>query len=136
VHDRTTHSCLSAVARLMAVKSRYNMSIAEYDDILGIVHELLPPNSKLPNDFYQSRKLLEGLGMQYIKIDVCYNNCMLFYKDNKDKDKCDFCGANRYVEGRTKVARKVLRYLPIIDRHGICCDEIWHEKFCLMLIVV
>jgi hypothetical protein len=57
VHDRTTHSCLSAVARLMAVKSRYNMSIAEYDDILGIVHELLPPDSKLPNDFYQSRKL-------------------------------------------------------------------------------
>ena len=99
VHDRTTHSRLSAVARLFAVKSRYNMSVAEYDDILGIVHELLPPDSKLPNDFYQSRKLLEGLGMQYIKIDVCYNNCMLFYKDNKDKDKCDFCGANRYVEG-------------------------------------
>jgi len=116
VHDRTTHSRLSAVARLFAVKSRYNMSVVEYDDILGIVHELLPPDSKLPNDFYQSRKLLEGLGMQYIKIDVCYNNCMLFYKDNKDKDKCDFCGANRYVEGRTKVARKVLRYLPIIDR--------------------
>ncbi|CAD6242072.1 unnamed protein product [Miscanthus lutarioriparius] len=95
VHDRTTHSRLSAIARLFAVKSRYNMFVTKYDDILGIVHELLPPDSKLPNGFYQSKKLLEGLGMQYIKIDVCYNNCMLFYKDNKDKDKCDFCGANR-----------------------------------------
>jgi hypothetical protein len=92
------------------------MSVAEYDDILGILHELLPPDSKLPNDFYQSRKLLEGFGMQYIKIDVSYNNCMLFYKDNMDKDKYDFCGANWYVEGRTKVARKVLRYLQITDR--------------------
>jgi hypothetical protein len=116
VHDRTTHSTLSAVARLLAVKSRYNMSIAEYDDILGRIHELLPTDSKLPNDFYQSRKLLEGLGMRYIKIDVCYNNCMLYYKDNTDKGKCDICGENRYVEGRTNVARKVLRYLPITDR--------------------
>jgi hypothetical protein len=49
VHDRITHSRLSDVARLFAVKSRYNMSIAEYDDILSIVHELLPPDSKLPN---------------------------------------------------------------------------------------
>jgi hypothetical protein len=34
------------------------MSIAEYDDVLDIVHELLPPDSKLPDDFYQLRKLL------------------------------------------------------------------------------
>jgi len=54
--------------------------------------------------------------MQYINIDVCYNNYMLFYEHNKDKDKCDFCGSNRYVEGRIEVARKVLRYLLIIDR--------------------
>jgi hypothetical protein len=81
VHEKTTHSRLSAVARLLAMKSRHNMSIAEYDDIVGIIHELLPPDSNLPNDFYQSKKLLEGLGMPYVKIDVCYNNCMLFYKD-------------------------------------------------------
>ena len=99
VHEKTTHSRLSVVARLLAVKSRYNMSIAEYNDIIGIIHELLPPDSKLPNDFYHSRKLLEGLGMPYVKIDVCYNNCMLFYKDNNEKEKCDICGANRYEEG-------------------------------------
>jgi hypothetical protein len=60
--------------------------------------------------------MLDGLGMPYVKIDVCYNNCMLFYGDNKNKDKCDFCNANRYEEGQNKVVRKVLRYLPIMDR--------------------
>ncbi|TVU14717.1 hypothetical protein EJB05_38206, partial [Eragrostis curvula] len=35
VHDKTTHSSLSAIACLLAIKSRYNMSIAEYDDMLG-----------------------------------------------------------------------------------------------------
>jgi len=38
-HDRTTHSRLSAVARLFVVKSWYNVSVVEYDDILGIVHQ-------------------------------------------------------------------------------------------------
>jgi hypothetical protein len=54
--------------------------------------------------------------MPYVKIDVCYNNCMLLYKDNKNKEKCDFYSANRYEDGGKKVPCKVLRYLPITDR--------------------
>jgi hypothetical protein len=73
-------------------------------------------HQQLPNDFYQSKKLLEVLGMPYVKIDVYYHNCMLFYKYNKNKEKCDFCGANRYEDGRKKVPFKVLHYLPITDR--------------------
>lgn len=76
----------------------------------------LPPESNLSEDFYQSKKLLEGLGMPYVKIDVCKNNCMLYYKDNKHKEKCDFCGTSRYEEGQKKIPRKVLRYLPLKDR--------------------
>jgi len=83
---------------------------------MELMHELLPPNSKIPNNFYRSRKLLEGLGMPYHKIDVCDKNCMLYYKDNKDKDKCDICGTSRYKDGSNKVPHKVLRYLPITDR--------------------
>ena len=116
VHENTKHSRLSAVARLLAMKSQYNMSIAHFDDTLKIIHELLPPESNLSEDFYQSKKLLEGLGMPYVKIDVCKNNCMLYYKDNKHKEKCDFCGTSRYEEGQKKIPRKVLRYLPLKDR--------------------
>ncbi|XP_062217722.1 uncharacterized protein LOC133917925 [Phragmites australis] len=116
VHENTTHSSLSAVARLLALKSQYNMSIAHFEANLNLIHELLPPGSKLPKDFYQSKKLLEGLGMPYIKIDVCYNNCILYYKDNENKDKCDICDTSRYEEGHNRVPRKVLRYLPITDR--------------------
>jgi hypothetical protein len=56
VHERTTHSSLSAIARLLALKSMYNMSIGQYNDVVNIIHELLPPDSKLPRDFYQSKK--------------------------------------------------------------------------------
>ena len=70
----------------------------------------------MSEDFYRSKKLLEGLGMQYVKIDVCYNNCMLYWKDNEHKDKCDLCDTSRYEVGHNKVPHKVLRYLPIVDR--------------------
>jgi hypothetical protein len=115
-HEQTLHSRLSVVARLLAIKSQYNHSVACYDDYMELIHELLPPSSKIPKNFYRSKKLLEGLGMSYHKIDVCDKNCMLYYKDNKDKDKCDICGTSRYMDGSNKVPHKVLRYLPITDR--------------------
>jgi hypothetical protein len=55
----------------LAIKSQYNLSLACYDDFVELMHELLPPNCKMPKDFYRSKKLLEGLGMPYHKIDVC-----------------------------------------------------------------
>lgn len=116
VHENTTYSCLSAVARLLAMKSQYNMSIVHYDDVLQIIDELLPLESKLFEDFYCSKKLLEGLGMPYVKIDVCYNNCMLYWKDNEYEDKCNFCNTSRYEVDKNKVPRKILRYPPITNR--------------------
>jgi hypothetical protein len=113
VHENTTHSSLSTVARLLALKSQYNMSAAHFE---GLISELLPPDSKIPKDFYQSKKLLEGLGMPNVKIDVCYNNCLLYYKGNENKEKYDVCGTSRYEEGRNRVPHKVLRYIPIKDR--------------------
>ena len=60
VHEQTLHSSLSVVARLLAIKSQYNLSVACYDDIVNLMHELLPPNSRFPKNFFHSKKLLEG----------------------------------------------------------------------------
>lgn len=109
VHDQTTHTCLSTIARLLAIKSQYNMPSACYDDVMQLIHELLPAGSKLDDNFYRSKKTLAGLGMPYEKIDVCYNNCMLYYKDNAKKVRCDFCKTSRYENDNSKVPRKVLR---------------------------
>jgi hypothetical protein len=55
--------------------------------ILNLIGDILPANHKMPKDVYQSRKLLSGLGMDYKKIDVCPNNCMLFWKNDIDLKK-------------------------------------------------
>jgi hypothetical protein len=55
-------------------KRRHNC----YKELLNLISDVLPENHKMPKDMYQSKTLLSGLGMDYEKIDVCENNCMLF----------------------------------------------------------
>lgn len=62
----------------------------------------MPPGANLSKDFYQSKKLLEGLDMFYVKIDVCKNNSMLYYKDNEHKEKCNICCTSHYEEDQSK----------------------------------
>ncbi|XP_066354832.1 uncharacterized protein [Miscanthus floridulus] len=61
----TYHTILGRLcyAKFMAIPNYtyLKLKMPEYDDVLDIVHELLPPDSKPPDDFYQSRKVLEGL---------------------------------------------------------------------------
>ncbi|KAL6842985.1 hypothetical protein ACP4OV_027298 [Aristida adscensionis] len=135
VHSQTKHSRLSAIARLLSIKSKYNMPATCYDDVMHLIHELIPADSKLEENFYRSKKTLEGLGMPYQKIDVCYNNCMLYYKENAEKVTCDFCHISRYVDSQRKIPHKVLRYLPIIPRlqrlyakEEIATQMRWHKE--------
>ena len=49
---------------------------------------------------------------------------MIYYKEDKHKEKCDFCEESRYVaieeeslrRKRKPIPRKVMRYLPFIPR--------------------
>jgi hypothetical protein len=62
--------------------------------------------------------------MEYEKIDVCKDNCMIFYKEHKNETKCLKCGKSRFVEVinedgekvTTEVAHKQLRYMPLTPR--------------------
>jgi hypothetical protein len=70
---------------------------------------------------YHSKKLVKELGMDYEKIHVCRNSCMLFWKEHKDEKQCLKCGKLRYVEVVNEdgemviieVAHKQVHYMPI-----------------------
>jgi hypothetical protein len=63
---------------------------------------------------------LFALGIEYEKIDTCKDNCILFYKEQKNEMKCLKCGKSRFVEVinedsekvTIKVAHKQLRDMP------------------------
>ena len=39
-----------------------------------------------------------ALGFDYVKIDACINQCVLYWKENKNLDKCPKCQASRWKE--------------------------------------
>lgn len=80
----------------------------------------LPEDHCVPKDYYGAKKMLKGLGLGYVKIDACINNCMLYYKETSELQSCKVCDHPRYKsEGgrRSKgIPYKVLRYLPLTPR--------------------
>jgi hypothetical protein len=78
LHGHTNVTVLEFVTRLMSIKSMFAFSINCYKELVDLISEVLPTGHKMPKDMYQSKKLLEGLGMEYEKIDICQDNCMLF----------------------------------------------------------
>lgn len=124
LHEYTTVTVLAFVTRLMAIKSKFAFSNNCYKELLKLISDVLPANHKMPKDMYQSKKLLSGLGMDYEKIDVCPDNCMLFWKEHEIEKNCLKCGKSRFVEVitddgetvTTEVAHKQLRYMPLTPR--------------------
>ena len=97
LHNFTQVSRLTAVTRLMGIKSRHNVSAECINNLLKLICDILPEGHKMPSNMYECKCLLSGLKMPYNKIDVCINNCMIYYKEDEYKEKCDFCEESRYV---------------------------------------
>ena len=84
--------------------------------------------------------MIKVLGMGYEKIDACYNNCMLFYKEDQMKSSCDVCGESRFnprQEGRNQkdIPYKILQYLlftPKLRRPYLSKSTVgqmrWHKE--------
>lgn len=90
------HAQLSAVARLLNIKAEHHFSERCYDEICQLISELLPTDNRMTDSFYNTKKLVKGLGLPVEKIDCCFNNCMIFWKDDIELTECKMCGHPRY----------------------------------------
>ena len=79
--------------------------------------------AELPSSFYEAEKTVRKMGLDYIKIDACLYDCMLFWGPDATLDKCRRCGTARYKvegEGHNKKKRrraiKSMRYFPLRPR--------------------
>jgi hypothetical protein len=80
-------SILAFVIWLMSIKAKYFFSNNYYNEILKLLEDVAPKPNKLPKDMYFSKTIVKGLSMDYEKIDVCKNNCMLFMKEHVKEKK-------------------------------------------------
>lgn len=56
--------------------------------------EMLPEGNTLSNCNYGAKKILYPMGVKYKKIHAILNDCILYCKDNEDKDK--YCLSHVY----------------------------------------
>ncbi|KAL8087839.1 hypothetical protein AgCh_037834 [Apium graveolens] len=122
-HGCTKHTKLSAVATLLNIKADHNMSHECFESLLKAIKSMLPDNEKLPDNYYYCKKMVKKLGLGYQKIDACFNDCMLFYKENEKITKCTVCGHDRFkpnkegvISKKSSIPYKILRYFPITYR--------------------
>jgi hypothetical protein len=85
LHNFTHVSRLTAVARLMAITSQHNLTGECINNLLRLFGDVLPANHKMSSNLYECKSLLKGLKMPYVKIDICVNNCMIYYKKDERK---------------------------------------------------
>jgi ferredoxin-like protein FixX len=124
LHEHTEVTLRDFITRMMAIKSKYFFSNNCYNDLVKLISDILSKPHKVPKDMYQSKKMMSALSLKYEKIDVCPDNCMLFWKEHANEKKCLECGQSRFIEVVTQdgekmtieVTQKQLHYFPITPR--------------------
>lgn len=123
-------SKITFILRLYHLKCLNGWSAKSFDMLLELLKEALPEGAKLPSQYYETKKIINKLGLGYEKIHACPNDCMLFYGDSNEKlDYCSVCNASRWSEVDNhgayrnedalvtrKKPCKVLRYFPLKPR--------------------
>ncbi|CAE6201306.1 unnamed protein product [Arabidopsis arenosa] len=102
------HSPLSAATRLMGIKTDWNLAEGCVDAITDFVKEILPEDNLSPASYYEVQKLVAGLGLPYQVIDVCSDNCMIYWREDEGRTSCRFCRKPRYQDtsGRVPIPYK------------------------------
>ncbi|XP_012845366.1 PREDICTED: uncharacterized protein LOC105965370 [Erythranthe guttata] len=90
-------SKLSFIVRLLHIKCLGNWSDTSFTLILNLLRESFPEGVQLPINYYETRKILKELGLNYKKIDACMNNCMLYWGINESKTRCETCDEPRWI---------------------------------------
>ncbi|XP_047341596.1 uncharacterized protein LOC124945211 [Impatiens glandulifera] len=129
-----SESKLSAIVRLLNIKSDNNWSERGTNETIDYIRSLLPNDNVLPESYHHMKKLIDDLGLPVMRIDVCKQGCMLFWRDEIELESCKFCNDPRY-NGicHQRKPNKQLFYLPLAPRlqrlyasHVMASHMTWH----------
>ncbi|XP_065861009.1 uncharacterized protein [Euphorbia lathyris] len=104
-------SKLSFILKLFQIKCMDGMTNKTFTSMLKMFKNVLPKGADVPSNYYEARKMITDLGFAYEKIEACENDCMLFWKENVNLEKCSICDTKR-----NRASPKVLRHFPLQPR--------------------
>jgi len=82
-HTRLYPSCetfskLSFLVNIYHLKCLHGWTQESVTNLLGVLSDAFPPEANLPKTYYEVKKIICGLGLNYVKIHACPKDCMLF----------------------------------------------------------
>ncbi|KAF2294805.1 hypothetical protein GH714_019400 [Hevea brasiliensis] len=98
------YSKLSFLIKMIYNKTITNSSNKSFSMNLELFKDALPEGETLPKSYYEVKKLMHDLGLGYITIDACVNDCILYWKEYEHLDTClnPMCRAPRWKYGLGK----------------------------------
>ena len=87
---------LSALVKLFNIKGKYGWSDNNFSDLLSCLQDMLSVNNEIPKSFYEAKKTMNALGLEYEKIYACPNDCILYRKEYKDLLACPTCKESKW----------------------------------------
>ena len=78
------------------MKAKYGWSDKIFSSLLQLVHHMLLDENTLPKSYYQAKKILCLMDMEYQKIHACPNDCILYKHEFQEMPKCPRCGVSWY----------------------------------------
>jgi hypothetical protein len=75
---------LRFLIRLLHIKLLGGWTDRSFDLLLDLLNDALPEGSALPRNFHESKKLIKSIGLGYVSIHACENDCIFYWKDHKD----------------------------------------------------
>ncbi|WMV18242.1 hypothetical protein MTR67_011627 [Solanum verrucosum] len=93
----TGFSKLSFTLRLYLLKCLHGWSNESFTFLLELLKEAML-ELNIPPSNNKTKSMVKNLELDYVKIDACPNDCMLFRNDHKDDEFCHTCGASRYIK--------------------------------------
>ncbi|KAK4438800.1 hypothetical protein Salat_0214600 [Sesamum alatum] len=136
-------SKLSFIVTLMHIKILSRWSNKSFSMLLEVLKKALPDGETLPCSYYEAKKIIQDLDLDYEKIHACVNDCLLFHNEYEKVEQCPKCSAPRYKftelgdntnteKKRKKIPQKVLAYISEhkeeLKQNGCSNVEQKHEE--------
>jgi len=88
---------LGTTLEMLQWKAANGVTDKGFEELLGIVKNILPEGNKLHSTTYEAKKVVRPLGLEVHKIYACSNDCIIYRGDEYEKlDACPIYDAKRY----------------------------------------
>ncbi|KAK3003152.1 hypothetical protein RJ639_002955 [Escallonia herrerae] len=117
---------LSFIVWLVNLKCTSKWSDKSFDMLIDKLRVIIPAGEQLPANYYETKKLIGDLGFSYEKIDVCPNDCMLYWKENNKKRSCSVCKEPRWKTVQGKPDDTTVVQTSKSKRHKVAVKQLRH----------